>query len=118
MKKAANYLAFVLILLGFAALLIKPNPPGPGPVKGLRVVFVYESSQSLPAGQQAAFDSLANRRLEGEPLQYLEGTVPFGRKASFLGGLSCLPFAGASDYPCPFCCWEPPVFQAMKKPKK
>jgi release factor glutamine methyltransferase len=32
----------------------------------------------LNASQQAEFDSLANRRLDGEPLQYLEGTLPFG----------------------------------------
>ena len=33
---------------------------------------------SLTAAQQAEFESLANRRLQGEPLQYLEGTVVFG----------------------------------------
>ena len=33
----------------------------------------------LTRAQQAEFDSLAIRRLGGEPLQYLEGTVQFGR---------------------------------------
>jgi release factor glutamine methyltransferase len=33
---------------------------------------------TLTATQRAEFEALATRRLHGEPLQYLEGTVPFG----------------------------------------
>ena len=33
---------------------------------------------SLTPDQQARLDALTARRLEGEPLQYLEGTAPFG----------------------------------------
>jgi len=35
-------------------------------------------SATLDEGQRARFEELAHRRLSGEPLQYLEGTVPFG----------------------------------------
>ena len=58
MKKSANVLAAILILVGLYALLKDKAPgPSPGPVKGLRVIFVYESGSPLTKDQLAVRDS-------------------------------------------------------------
>lgn len=46
-------------------------------VTGQRLTELRRTAQ-LTATQQALFDSLVARRRQGEPLQYLEGTVQFG----------------------------------------
>lgn len=73
MKKVANYVAFALILLAFASMLVKPTPPGPGPgpVKGMRIAFVNESSKGFPTQDMA--DAWNSVKVEDWLVSHCEG---------------------------------------------
>ncbi len=45
----------------------------------------------LSAGEREAYDALVARRLDGEPLQYLEGTVDFGPLTLRIDGRALIP---------------------------